>query len=163
MVRLFMLACMMMLVTAMPCYDGCRFTFCDGRTAFDMGIPNHPFTGALCNPMNKRVVQINDNTTCEAMVMNKNDATFTDISAWRPAELNVPFPSYFFKSMRNRFSSIMRAPWKGNQKQIIDGKCVIMPLDAWHMFDENGIIVSDEIYTRHNNMEDCVAFFVHTE
>jgi len=136
------------------CFTGCRFHFCDGRDSFETTSANVPFTGAICSKNNgPRIIEVSDNATCEALVLKGSH--FTDISTTGLA------PSFFRTTTQDSsITAVMHGDWPGTNageyKKKIDGACIVLPLDAWRM-KVDATSISD-IYTRHSNTEDCVAF-----
>lgn len=70
-----------------------------------------------------------------------------------------PFPEDFFRTVQLRQNGVLinatgiaRGEWRANQLQFLNGSCITLPLEAWYM------PYSDNVFTRHNNLKDCISF-----
>ncbi len=85
-----------------PCYQHCRFHFCDGRIAFSLKStePDKPFTGAICDAKGYHVGTVTESGEPIVKTNLKNNYPyFQPISKWAPPGLQHRFSRTFFKAL----------------------------------------------------------------
>ncbi len=147
-------------VSGLPCYNRCRFRFCDGETEFKVGVEaDVAFTGPICKKYREKIGHIDE--TGEALVVKKDTRKFIPISKWEPDGLEQNFSPSFFKAYgvngkKTDPSGIGHEVPQKNQADFLDGVCFIVPINSYQVLDGEGDVV--ENVHPYNPTRNCVAF-----
>lgn len=159
-------------VTAKPkakkCGETCRFAFCtkDHEYFYDphffFGVPDQAFTPAICDPT-KHVIVGHVDEAGEAHVWDHY--RFTPISHFHPDGLSQKYTPSFFKTYGIGYgydlSGVGHETPQGNQAELLDGKCIVLPLKAYQILDYPSGTVIDNIHpSPDSRYEECVAFTI---
>lgn len=161
MIRIALLAFLVASAAALSCFPGCRFRFCGGASTFKVpSTPHQAFTPGICDASGARVGVVGGSG--EALFV-ASGGDVTPISEWRPVGLRQPFSPSFLKtntlqavSNIARYSGVGAETAQQNQGAFLKGRCFALPLRAWQLIGNDGV-VEDNIFTRHDNTNDCVA------
>ena len=176
-----------LVLTAKPCFEHCRFEFCDLSTNFQLdGInPDSPFTSPICDKYGFNIGMVGESG--EAYVKGENEAHFKRISRWNGKGMRQNFSRSFFKTFsikgdrlhgngmianyyreihgnfqdKYMYSAVGREMFHENQLELLHDKCIVLPLVNWLVLDNTGN-VKYNIWSRnfYEGFKDCVAFRV---
>lgn len=131
---------------ARPCYRGCSFKLCSGKTTIGSGSDDVALTDPICLPDGTPVANIA--STGEAKING-----LTKISDYAPAGLQQRFTPTFFKSFG---VAIGHERLQQNQGAYIDNMCVALPILAYCTVDANKTMVNHVT----SATTDCIALKV---
>lgn len=144
-----------------PCYNSCRFRFCDYKIHFKIGEQHGmAFTGAICSNLGTRIGLVK--TTGEAYVFDGRNVV--KLSKWLPKGLNKLFSATFFKSYTlhdQNLSGIGHEEMKKNQLWFLNNRCFVLPLTSYQVLHRFGYVVGVK-HPKGSPFLDCVEFITHT-
>lgn len=135
-----------------PCLGRCRFIMCRRSQTILFGTPVDATGPSVCRRgqdigLIKRIG--------EALV--KEGSTLTPISKWKPAGLEKSFPAKFFLPKKTfsveEMSTIVKRSSIGNQNDFVDGRCFVIPIQAYERNFSTGVKV-----VKTSDQRDCLSF-----
>ncbi len=131
---------------AKPCYRGCSFKLCTGKTTIGKGGDDVAITDPICLADGTPVMNVA--STGEAKING-----VTKISEYAPAGLKQRFSPTFFKAFG---VAIGHEHLQQNQGDYIDNMCVAVPILAYCTVDANKTMVNHAT----SATSDCIALRV---